>query len=295
MSQFFTPASILFKEEPSNSIGLFPETIMKSTYILKFFSLISLFFFFCLIPANSHAETKFISGLLVISIRDSIEKSAKNIGTVKTGDQVEILEEKDRFSRIRTKDNIEGWLPTQFLQTETPKIENISRLKDEIASLRQRNEQLSSQAISPSEGTIIKDDQKKVLALSIDSLKGENKRLQEEKQKLLALIQEHERSVQTLTSEKGEAGVLKEKVASLQEKLDVLTSNSKDIINITKERDSLASEIEPLRTELARTKELNQTHEAENMLYWFFAGAAVFFIGLLSSKIFTRKKNKLSF
>jgi SH3 domain protein len=268
---------------------------MNSTYILKFFSFIPLFLILCFIPGISHANTKFISGLLVISIRDGVEKSAKNIGTVKTGDQVEILEEKDRFSRIRTKDNIEGWLSTQFLQTETPKIENITRLKEEIASLKQRNEQLSSQAISPSEGAVIKDGQQKALALSIDSLKAENKRLQEEKQKLLVLIQEHERSVQTLTSEKGESSVLKEKIASLQDKLDVLTSNSNNIINITKERDSLASEIEPLRTELAKTKELVHKQEAENMLYWFFAGAVVFFIGMLSSKIFTRKKNKLSF
>jgi len=269
---------------------------MNKSYIPSPFSLLfSFLIFFFLIPNNSHAETKFISGILVVSIRDALEKPYKNIATVKTGDQVEVLEENDRFARIKTKDNIEGWVPVHSLQTEAPKNEIIAKLKEEIAALKKKNDQYSTwQANSQTEGGL-KEDQRKALTLSIDSLKTENRRLLEENQKLLGMIQEHERSAQTQTSEKGEASVLKEKIATLQNKLDVLTSNSKDIINITKERDSLASEIEPLRTELTRTKELNQKLEAEKMIYWFFAGAVVFFIGLLSSKIFTRRKNKLSF
>lgn len=263
---------------------------MKNACTLKFF----FFVFLSLIPCTVHAETKFISGLLVIGIRDSVEKPNKTIGTVKTGDQVEILEENNRFSRIRTKNNIEGWIPDQFLQTEAPTIDNILKLKEEIAVLKKNNEQLAGQMIHPPEGGL-SEDQKKTLTQTIDSLKTDNKRLLEENHKLLALTQDHERSLQTLASEQGETGILKEKIASLQNKLDILTNNSKDIINTTKERDSLASEIETLRTELAKSKDVNQTREAENRLYWFFAGAAVFFIGLLSGKVFTRKKNKLSF
>jgi SH3 domain protein len=265
---------------------------MKNARTLKYFFF--LFLSFSLIPCNAHAETKFISGLLVIGIRDSVEKPYKNIGTVRTGDQVEILEENNHFSRIRTKNNIEGWIPEQFLQTEAPTIDNITKLKEEIAALKKKNEQLANQTIHPVEGGL-NEDQRKTLTLSIDSLKTDNKRLLEENHKLLVLTQDHERSLQTLTTEQGEAGILKEKIASLQNKLDVLTSNSKDIINITKDRDSLAGEIESVRTELAKARELNQAREGENILYWFFAGAAVFFIGMLSGKVFTRKKNKLSF
>jgi hypothetical protein len=271
---------------------------MKKSISFKLLSRPFIFFnifFFFMSPAYSNAETKFVSGNTIVSIKDAFEKPNKSIATVKTGDQVEILEEKDRFARIRTKENIEGWLPLHSLQTEMPKNETINKLKEEIAALKKRNDQFSASQAHMSADSGLNEDQKKSFIQSIDSLKTENKRLIEENQKLLHMIRDHERSTQDQTSAAGEVNTLKEKIALLQNKFDTLTRNSQDIINITKERDSLVNEIGAIRTELLKIKDHNRKGETENLIYWFFAGAIVFFIGLLSSKIFTRKKNKLSF
>ena len=270
---------------------------MKKTSLFKIFfhpSFLLLFLLF-LTPGYLQAETKFVSGLIVVNVRDSFEKQAKIIGTVKSGDQLEVLEEKNNFSHVKTPGNLEGWVPTHYLHAEAPTSETITKLKEELLALKKKNDQLAANQGTGSPDAGPQDDQRKKLNQSLESLKADNKRLMEDNQKLLHIIQENEKSAQTQTPENGETAALKEKVATLQNQLDVLTSNSKNIIEITNERDRLVSEIGTVKTELVGVRILNQKLESDKMYSWFFAGAAVFFVGLLSSKIFTRRKNKLTF
>jgi SH3 domain protein len=249
----------------------------------------------CLFPDSLQAETKFVSGIIVVNIRDSIEKQSKIIGIVKTGDQVEVLEDKNHFSRVKTKELIEGWVPSHYLHAEIPTAETITKLREELIALKKKHELLTANKTNTLTDGGPQEDQRKKLNQTLDSLKAENRRLLEDNQKFLRIIQDKEQSAQMRTLENNETESLREKVVSLQNKLDVLTSNSKNIINITNERDGFASEIEILKTELARIQKLNQKLENDKIFSWFFAGAAVFFVGLLSSKIFTRRKNKLTF
>jgi len=268
-----------------NKASLFKILIHPSFLLLVLF----------LIPGFLKAETKFVSGIIVVNIRDSFEKQSKIIGTVKSGDQVEMLEEKESFSRVKTKGLIEGWIPSHYLHADTPTPETIIKLKEELSTLKKKHDQLAANQTNPPPDGGLQEDQRKKLHQSLDSLKTENKRLLEDNQKLLRMVQDNEQSAQTRKSESGENEALKEKASVLQNKLDVLTSNSRDIINITNERDSLVREIETLKTELAKIEILNQKLESDKMFSWFFAGAAVFFVGFLSSKIFTRRKSKLTF
>ena len=270
---------------------------MKKTSLFRilFHPSFLLLFLLFLVPGYLQAETRFVSGFIVVNVRDSFEKQAKIIGTVKSGDQLEVLEEKNSFSRVKTPDNIEGWVPTRYLHAEAPTSETIAKLKEEILSLKVKNNQLAANQTTGAPEIGMQDDQRKKLNQSLDSLKADNKRLLEDNQRLLHIIQENEKSAQTRTPENGETAALKEKVAALQNQLDVLTSNSKNIIDITNERDRLANEIGAVKTELAGVRLLNQKLESDKMYSWFFAGAAVFFVGLLSSKIFTRRKSKLTF
>jgi len=254
-------------------------------------ALLSLFFILIMIPSYSYADTRYISGIMVVSVRDSIEKSAKNLATVKTGDQVEVLEESGRYARVRTKDNIEGWVSSYFLQTEAPTIDTIIKLKEEIASLKKKDD-TGLQADTSADSDL---SQKKGLLQSLDSLKAENKRLFEENQKMLHMAQDHQNPAQTQSANTAENDALKEKNASLQNDLDTLMKNSKNIITITRERDDLAGQTASLRAELAKVQKVNQNLQSHAMVDWFIAGAFVFFAGLLSSKFFTRKKSKLSF
>jgi lysozyme family protein len=88
---------------------------------------------------------------------------------------------------------------------------------------------------------------------------------------------------------------LKKKIVSLQNDLDTLRKNSQNVVKLAKERESLKFKVANLRSDLIQTRERNEKLEKDKMLHWFFAGAAVFFLGFLSSRIFIRKKNKLTF
>jgi uncharacterized protein YgiM (DUF1202 family) len=271
---------------------------MKKSPMFKLcFNFIFLFLLaiFSIFSNYAYAETKYISGVLVVNVRDNFAKPYKYIGKVRTGDEVEILEERNRFVLIKTKDNMEGWIPANSVQSDPPKNESNTKLKEEISLLKKKIDQYSSNQGNNNSVGSMGEDEKISYIQSINSLKTENKKLLEENQKLSRMAQDFEKSTQSQNLEKSDVGLLREKIATLQNQLDILTNNSKDIINISKERDTLVSEIEPLRTELTRMKEINQKLEAQKMMYWFFAGAAVFLIGMLSSKIFTRRKKKLSF
>jgi SH3 domain protein len=270
---------------------------MKKTSVFHFFIqavpvfiLVSSFF----VPLASNAETRYISGVIVVNIRNTNEEQYKVVDSVETGDQVDVLEEKGRFAKVKTKHDIEGWVPKQYLRKDAPAVETIVKLKEELADLKKKNDELEAGKASAGSDTVLNDQQKETYDQTIDSLKSENKRLVEDNQKLLKSIQEKETAA-TENQDGKEAEKLKEKVTLLQNQLDVLKKNSQNIIQITKERDRLKVEAATLQSDLAGSRELNKKLEMDRMLHWFFAGAAVFFLGFLTSKIFARKKSKLTF
>ncbi len=254
------------------------------------FLLSIVFGFLVLFSISAHAETKYVSGVIVVNLRDTYTKDFKTLATVETGEQVQILEEKGHFAKVKTKDNIEGWIPIQYLRNDVPAAETIAKLKEQIATLQKGNERTAPETI-----TGATDEQKKSYEQTIDSLKSDNSHLLEDNKRLLKLVQNKSDTPQPSIDDNKETEVLQQKVISLQNQLDTLSANSKNIIAITKERDRSAAEVVSLQTELVKIRQINKTLETDRMLHWFLAGAAVFFLGFLSSKLFTRKKSKLSF
>jgi SH3 domain protein len=256
-------------------------------------ALLSLFIVVFILVHNAYADTRYVSGILVVSVKEAAERAGKSIATVKTGDQVEVLEENGRFTKVRTKDNIEGWISSSLLQAEAPNLDTIARLKEEIAGLKKKNE-TASQTDAQADSNL-DQAQKKGLMQSLEALKSENRRLLEDNQKMLRTIQEQQHPDQALSAEKAENTALKEKNAALQNDLNGMTKNSKSIVAITKERDDLKNAMASLQAETDRTRNPNQDGQSSSMIIWFIAGAAVFFAGLISSRMFTRRKSKLSF
>lgn len=259
-------------------------------YLLCFFLTVFLGITF-LFPVISTAETKYVSGVILVSIRDSNEKSYKTLDTVETGDQVEVLEKKNRLTKIRTKDNVEGWIPSQYLRDDAPTLKTIANLQKELAELKEKKTAPPASSAS----TSLPPQQKDVYEKTIDSLKHENDQLRDENQKLQKLLQEKDVAKTGMTQNGKEMENLKEKNLMLKTKLEAITKNSSNIVEITDERDNLKKEIGTLQSDLAKTREQIHNLQTDRMLHWFFAGAGVFFLGFLSCKFSTRKRSKLSF
>ncbi len=267
---------------------------MKKPFVFPFFILALLFcilIFLVLTPLSSIAETRYVSGVIMVNIRDTNEKDYKVLTSVETGDQVDVLEEQNHFAKVRTKDNVEGWLPIQYLKKDQPSIGTIDKLKKEIVDLKKEKDRLESEK-NPVNAKSVVDNTP--YEQTIAFLKSKNEQLSASNKELLEKLQE-KKAPQNGNPVGKEAEALKKQIISLQNQLDTLRKNSKNVVELAKERESLKLKVANLQSDLAKTRERNEKLEKEKMMHWFFAGAAVFFFGFLSSKIFVRKKSKLSF
>jgi len=104
-------------------------------------SLMLLFFLFilCFAPVgNAQADKRYVSDMLILSLREAPNSNSKVLGTITTDDPVEVLEESGSYLRVRTEAGEVGWVAGKYITAETPKTVIIARLKDEIDRLREK-------------------------------------------------------------------------------------------------------------------------------------------------------------
>ena len=116
------------------------------------------------------ADTRYVSDRLIISVRDGQNQNAAVLGYLETGAPVEILEGKEDFFRIRTEDGIEGWVRTQYIVSEKPKVLIIDNLKNEIGALNKEIQAIKNEQDSAS--TTLSES-KKMYQETIEELKEE--------------------------------------------------------------------------------------------------------------------------
>ena len=92
----------------------------------------------------AHADTQYVSDMLVLTIRDNPDKNANVLGNIITADPVEILEARGRFMRIRTKKGLEGWVQKNFITADKPKAIVIKEMKNEISQLKAKLEEFEN-------------------------------------------------------------------------------------------------------------------------------------------------------
>ncbi len=92
----------------------------------------------------SLAETRYVSDLLVVTVRDQPSNAAQVLTTVQTGAPLEVLEELHDFLRVRTEKGIEGYIRSQYVSGELPKTERIAQLQATISQQQQKITELSA-------------------------------------------------------------------------------------------------------------------------------------------------------
>jgi len=91
------------------------------------------------VPVESaHADSRYVSDRLIITLREAPGKDGMALRTLRTDAPVEVLEESGRYLRVRTEEGEEGWVAMQYLSSEVPKPIIIAGLKKQIDRLKAR-------------------------------------------------------------------------------------------------------------------------------------------------------------
>jgi SH3 domain protein len=101
----------------------------------------------CMLAAlivSAHADTRYVSDVLIISVRDAQRRDANVLGYIKTSTAVDVLGEQGDYLKIKTKDGLEGWVLTKYIVTEKPKALIIEDLKKRIEELTKEVETAKS-------------------------------------------------------------------------------------------------------------------------------------------------------
>jgi SH3 domain protein len=104
-------------------------------------SLMLLFLLVVLLSApagTAHADRSYVSDRLILSLREAPNSNSRILGSIRTDDPVEVLEESGRYVRVKTEAGEQGWVAGRYITAETPKPVIIAQLKDEIDRLREK-------------------------------------------------------------------------------------------------------------------------------------------------------------
>lgn len=230
---------------------------------LKLILLLVLFIPLSVSVGPAHADRRYVSDMLIITLREGQGREYKAIRTLKTGTPIEVLEESGRYLRVRTEEGEEGWVAKQYISSELPKALIIAGLKQETNQLRARVEELEKRQ-----------------ALLLDQLKGAERNHATKVKELEKNANNYREEVSRMTME----------LRQITDKYNILFDRSKKVLELISEHDRLQAENDKLDMEMDHLKQENARLRSTRMLRWFLAGAGVFFIGLIAGKVSRKKK-----
>lgn len=221
-------------------------------------------------PMVAAAETRYVSDILVITMRADEDKDSAVVQTLRSNTPLEVLEETDDFLKVRTESNKEGWVNKRYTTANIPKPmiiselgEKISRLESNLEEMEKKNNQLESELES------IRSNQ--------DHSPGESQ----------AAVEQARR----------DANKISEEYKEISEKYTKLLNQSKNVVQMSQKIEKL--ENENMQLQVTEKKNIETIAKMKNetnhlfrtgIIWWFVAGASVLLVGILLGKI-SRKKD----
>ena len=236
---------------------------------MRFSQTIIIFLFaFLFIDTIAAAETMYVSDQLLITLRRGKSTEHKILDTLKTGTPLEILErdEEDNYVKVRLQNGEEGYVLSQYLTNETPKLVLISRLEKEVEEIRKQLAQASAKRTEASQE--LNEVQEKQ-TLKEGALTGKINELNR------ALAQ-NKIDLQVATVE-----------------YNTLVDNSGEVVEITNDRDRLKKTNEKLSSAVQLLTAENDELQRTGSIQWFLAGGAVLLFGWLIGRISRKQRRRL--
>ena len=211
----------------------------------------------------THADRRYVSDMLIITLRAGKGREYRVIKTLKTNTPVEVLEESEEYLRVMTDEGEEGWVAKQYITSEIPKYVIIEDLKKEM------------NALSEKIGELEKDKSSLLEQFEVATQRHATK------------VKELETDV---NNSKKEASLLKIKLSQITEKYNTLIGQSKNVVDLVNKQKRLQAKNVNLTTRAEQLQKENSDLRDTRRLQWFLAGGCVFFIGWIVGKISRKKK-----
>ncbi len=229
----------------------------------KYIILLLLPLLFLLSVLSAAAQTRYVDDQLLITLRRGMGEEYKILKTLKTGTPLEVLEEHDRYLRVREPGGVTGYVLKQYVTSEIPKAQTIARIEKERDRLRAQ----LAQAEKELQGfTSRLDDIKTAGSERAGELQTEVNRLKEHSEKI------------------------RSELAEVSSRYEELQEKSSHVVDLVAERDQLKEENARLSLEVQELRQENHDLLRTGLIQWFLAGAGVFFGGWVIGKLSRRKK-----
>lgn len=212
---------------------------------------------------SSFADTRYVSDQLIISVRDGQSPNGTVLGYIKTATPVDVIEEEGDYSKIKTKDGLEGWVLTRYIVSEKPKAVIIEDLKNEIQKLKEKFES------------------------SVDKQGADSKTLFEAKKAYEEKIRQLEEEVNVNQKFTAKA---KQDLIQIDKKYKNLLGHSQNTEELIREAEKLKKLNTQLNNEIKNLKKQNRNPLKSKTIRSFIAGAGVLLLGYLLGGSAKKKK-----
>ncbi|MCD6184346.1 MAG: TIGR04211 family SH3 domain-containing protein [Deltaproteobacteria bacterium] len=142
---------------------------------MKYFIAIVMSLFF--LSVTVHAETRYISNIIKITLRTGPGITHKIVQMIKSGQRVEIKEQGDEWSRVGLPNGKEGWVLNRFLVEKEPDFIALAKLKKKYNTISVKMPKIIT------ENKQFKEENKK-LKQNLDKHQSESSNLAKEYDKL---------------------------------------------------------------------------------------------------------------
>src|SRR6266699_536805 len=107
-----------------------------------------------LAPQRSRAEELYVIEQLVVSLNNAPDATGERIGSLKSGDKVEVIERSGDQAHVRTASGREGWVRASYLTAEEPLQARLAERTAEVARLKEDLGRLAAQPEAARTGAV---------------------------------------------------------------------------------------------------------------------------------------------
>jgi SH3 domain protein len=112
------------------------------------------------------AETAYVSDTLRVGVRPAPDSHAAPTGVIKTGMRLEMLESRNGYVRVKTKEGLEGWVKDTYIVKKPPAMITLQ-------ALQQRQGKLEGKHKTLEENNQVLQEANRVLNQRLDQLSAE--------------------------------------------------------------------------------------------------------------------------
>jgi Bacterial SH3 domain len=86
---------------------------------------------------GAHAETLYVIETVVVNVNGAPDTTGERVGTIKSGDSVEVIERQNDQIHVHLANGTEGWVRKSYLSTEEPLVKRLAERTVEVEKLKQ--------------------------------------------------------------------------------------------------------------------------------------------------------------